>query len=99
MRRQRKIPRYKKPVVDVGVVPKAIRLNPDKNICKVDVEGVIYVIDWDKFPVHGFVFIKCIDLAKVAQKVTKHSFKYGIKVMVKSGIRNGYWGVGIWRTA
>lgn len=79
--------------------PKALIKLQAKNICTIDVEGVVYKLNWDTFPVHGFVFIKCLNVRKVMQKVGAHGYKYRVKLMIRSGIHNGYWGVGIWRTA
>ena len=61
-------------------------------------EGVEFVLDWDKLPIHGFVFIPCIETEKVSMSLRKEASKQGISLSLKVGIRNGYWGVGVWRT-
>lgn len=61
-------------------------------------EGVEFVLDWDKLPIHGFVFIPCIETEKVSMSLRKEANKQGISLSLKVGIRNGYWGVGVWRT-
>lgn len=61
-------------------------------------EGVEFVLDWDKLPIHGFVFIPCIETEKVSMSLRKESAKRGISLALRVGIRNGYWGVGVWRT-
>jgi len=71
-------------------------LNPSE--CVIDTEGVQYVINWDTFPVMGFVFIRCIETDKVLTAVRAHAYRQGVGVALRVGIRNGYWGVGVWRT-
>lgn len=60
-------------------------------------EGITYSIDWDKFPLNGFVFIRCIETTNITQSLRANASKHGIKLMIQIGIRNGYWGVGVWR--
>lgn len=66
--------------------------------CWVETEGVEYVIDWATFPVHGFVFLRCVETDKVVKVIRAHAQRYGVAVSLRMGIRNGYWGVGVWRT-
>lgn len=64
----------------------------------INAEGVTYVLDWEKFPVLGFVFIRCLNTDEVMRIVRLHASRWDIGVHMKTGIRNGYWGVGVWRT-
>lgn len=66
--------------------------------CVVDTEGVQYVLDWSTFPINGFVFMKCVETTKVITILRRSSARHGISLALRVGIRNGYWGVGIWRT-
>lgn len=63
----------------------------------IDTEGVQYVINWDTFPVMGFVFIRCIETDYVLKTLRAFTQRMGIKISTRVGIRNGYWGVGVWR--
>lgn len=76
--------------------PKRLALSP--NIWQFETEGITYVLDWDKFPINGFVFIKCLETDKVVASLKRHSARYRVKLTLRVGIRNGYWGVGVWRT-
>jgi hypothetical protein len=71
---------------------------PKPSECIVETEGVEYVINWDTFPITGFVFIKCIETDRVSTVIRAHAQRYGVSVALRVGIRNGYWGVGVWRT-
>lgn len=70
--------------------------NPFRQV--VNTEGINYVINWDTFPVMGFVFIRCIETERVVQELRSRTSRLGIKIAIRVGIRNGYWGVGVWRT-
>jgi len=61
-------------------------------------EGVEFVLDWDKFPLQGFVFIPCMETDKVCISLRREAAKRAMSLSLKVGIRNGYWGVGVWRT-
>jgi hypothetical protein len=63
----------------------------------IDTEGVQYVINWDTFPVMGFVFIRCLQTEHVLKKLRSFTQTRGIQISTRVGIRNGYWGVGVWR--
>lgn len=86
------MPRKKKQPSQPSTPPK-----PQPNVCRFTTEGVEYILDWDTFPIHGFVFIRCVETDFVQKTVRNHANRYGVKVMLKVGIRNGYWGVGVWR--
>lgn len=78
------------------------RLDPsrpeNRGKCLIDTEGVTYVIDWETFPINGFVFIKCVGTDKVVKTLRSSAANRGISLAMRVGIRNGYWGVGVWRT-
>jgi hypothetical protein len=77
--------------------PRSKRSHPITNIQVIDTEGVDYILDWDKFPLNGFVFIRCLETERIMKELKWHSEKLGIKTSLRVGERNGYWGVGIWR--
>lgn len=66
--------------------------------CVVDTEGVQYVLDWSTFPINGFVFVRCVETEKVVKTLRSSAANRGISLAIRVGIRNGYWGVGVWRT-
>lgn len=66
--------------------------------CVIDTEGIQYVIDWATFPINGFVFVKCVETDKVMKTLRSSSANRGISLALRVGVRNGYWGVGVWRT-
>jgi hypothetical protein len=72
-----------------------LKLKPE--ICVIPTEGLEYFIDWDKFPVLGFVFIRCVGTEDVLTLLRRSAERNGIKISISVGIRNGYWGVGVWR--
>ena len=75
---------------------KRLRNNPNE-LC-IDTEGIQYVINWAEFPINGFVFIKCVATDEVSKRIRGSAAHRGIGVALRVGIRNGYWGVGLWRT-
>lgn len=77
--------------------PLPVPPNPD-NEWHFTTEGVEFVLDWDKFPIQGFVFIPCIETEKVIASLRKEAAKQRMSLTFRVGIRNGYWGVGVWRT-
>lgn len=46
----------------------------------------------------GFVFIRCVGTDEVCKTIRASALKHGIGIAIRVGIRNGYWGVGVWRT-
>ena len=77
--------------------PRSRHLRQVPNILVVSTEGVDYVLDWDKFPIGAFVFIRCLETDRVVKLVKRSADRYGMKITTKVGERNNYWGVGIWR--
>lgn len=77
--------------------PRSKRYPPINNIQVIETEGVDYILDWDKFPIGGFVFIRCLETERIMKVLKWHSEKLGIKISIRVGERNGFWGVGVWR--
>lgn len=71
------------------------QIKPSESV--IDTEGIQYVIDWDKYPINGFVFIKCVETDKVMKTLRQNASRRGLRLVFRVGIRNGYWGVGVWR--
>lgn len=64
-----------------------------------DVEGVVFMVDWGKFPVGAFIFIPCLDTAHVSKLVrdfARHTMGYRVKCT--PGAYKKRWGVGVLRT-
>jgi len=78
-------------------MPKNAQPASPPNIWECAVEGIEYVIDWEKFPINGFVFIRCLETDTVVKSIRKHAQKYGVGIRVRVGARDNYWGVGVWR--
>jgi hypothetical protein len=73
--------------------------SPDKiGMCYVLTEGIEYAINWHTFPINGFVFLRCVATDEILPRIKRSAIKHGIGVVTKIGIRNGYWGIGLWRT-
>lgn len=68
------------------------------SVCRITTEGIDYVFDWDTFPIHGFVFMRCVATDDVVKKLKHSAMRCGVGITTRIGIRNGYWGVGLWRT-
>jgi hypothetical protein len=65
----------------------------------IDVEGVVFMVDWGKFPVGAFIFIPCLDTAHVSKLVRDFArHRMGYKVKCTAGAYKGKWGVGVLRT-
>lgn len=67
--------------------------------CEVDVEGVIFSFDWDKFAIGDGVFIPCFNTAATMRAVQNSARKHGIKARTRKGIFRGKYGVALWRIA
>ena len=74
------------------------RSTPGPNECLIRTEGIEYCLNWAEFPVFGFVFIRCVGTDEVCKTIRGSALKHGIGIAIRVGIRNGYWGVGVWRT-
>lgn len=72
---------------------------PDEYMCYVHTEGVTYVIDWRTFPVGGSVFIRCLDTKSVRKQILTCTEQLNIRTSYRTGVKNGCWGIGIWRIA
>lgn len=66
-------------------------------LCVVTTEGVEFTFRWDEFAIGANVFIPCLGTKDVVRQVRRSAIAYGATVRHKVGIRNGKWGVGIWR--
>lgn len=77
--------------------PRSKRSRLLSNVQVIETEGVDYILDWDKFPINGFVFVRCLETERIMKELKWHSEKFGIKITLRVGERNGYWGIGIWR--
>lgn len=73
------------------------RLVENPAICVIETEGVEYILDWREFPRFGFVFIRCLDTAAVTQKLKASALRNRIGLHIVVGMRNNYWGIGVWR--
>ena len=72
--------------------------NPaDPALCVVYVEGVEVTFRWNRFRPGSSVFIPCIDTASVVKQVKASAKHCPFKVHVAVGVRDGRYGVGIWR--
>lgn len=77
--------------------PRSEHLDEHPAICVIETEGVEYVLDWREFPRLGFVFIRCLDTTPVLRSLKDSAARNRIKLHTEVGIRNNYWGIGIWR--
>jgi hypothetical protein len=77
--------------------PRSMRSRLINHIQAISTEGVDYVLDWNKFPINGFVFIRCIETERVMKELRWHAERLGVKITLRVGERNGFWGVGVWR--
>lgn len=62
------------------------------------IEGVEFLLDWGKFEVGAFVFVPCLDTAKVANELREFcNGNVGYTIQCRSGMYKGMWGVGVRR--
>ena len=61
------------------------------------VNGIVYEIDWTKFKLGRSIFIPCIDAEEAKAVVNSTMDRLGFQVKVKLVIENGFRGLRIWR--
>jgi hypothetical protein len=61
------------------------------------IEGVIYEVDWRKFRRGMSMFFPCLDPAKAKRQLLEVTNRLGVNILTKTVIVDGIRGLRVWR--
>tara|TARA_R100001377_G_scaffold10270_1_gene5189 strand:- start:392 stop:592 length:201 start_codon:yes stop_codon:yes gene_type:complete len=63
----------------------------------IELHGIHFDIEWDKFEPHSSFFIPCLDIKEAKRVVTAEVKRRKVKVRIKTMTLDGVRGIRVWR--